>query len=761
MNQLKLYFLLGCTAATAAASAQGKFDAGGNLIMSQYRQSQQSSAVIAPLAMPLPFDLQQASRGVAAASVYVTLANGHTALDLEALGFEVQVDGGDVVQVAGPMSVIADLEHCDFVKGISFGELRTVKLDRARRATHVEDIHQGTGLSSSYKGAGVITGIYDMGFDPNHANFRNSDGTSRLGRLWHFNGSGGGFLTYIGDERIQSFKTDNASESHGTHTTGCMAGSFNRRGGGTVALYDETGTFQCGLRYANPYYGMAPESTIAAGCGALYDANITGAVSNIVEYAKSEGKPCVINLSLGSNLGRHDAEDPTVKILDKLGEDAIICMSAGNEGDLPVSVVYNCTDAAPSFTTVFAGKSGGSGVIDIYGSNDTPLEITLSVYDKENAKMLYSLPLQPGRTSDVVITTKEYSNPAYIHNDIFDRAFTQSNIQAGAPSTLGNRYGVRMSVSLSNNKTYNSNGNYVLAISVKSSAGSTIHLTTNSDNAEFTDAGVQGFLDGTSAFTINSMACGRNTLCVGAWNTRFTIPVVYTGTGAQYNYTGDGFAEDSIAGYSSWGVLADGRSLPHVCAPGTGIISSISMYQYDNSVKYDSQYAWGISANQTFNGRSNHWENMQGTSMATPIVAGGIALWLQYDPTLTVDRVRTIIAETSDRDSFVTGDPNQVRWGAGKFNALAGLLKLMGGGVNDVAVGADNGFVAVPDGQDKWQVTLPGANGLTVNIYNTCGQLVSSFAGEGTTATVSTAGLAAGVYVLTADGRHSTRIVVR
>lgn len=63
--------------------------------------------------------------------------------------------------------------------------------------------------------------------------------------------------------------------------------------------------------------------------------------------------------------------------------------------------------------------------------------------------------------------------------------------------------------------------------------------------------------------------------------------------------------------------------------------------------------------------------------MATPVVAGAIALWLEANPSLTYKDVVRIIKETAVKDDFVknTGDP--VQWGAGKFDAYAGLKQVL------------------------------------------------------------------------------------
>lgn len=744
-------------------TAQGKFDAGGRMTVNEYRAFQADPSQVLVNAEYLPVEFSKISRGDNRVAVFVTLAEGVNADFLQARGLDVTVDCGDMVLAVGNIEDIIALDRCPEVKALSFGERRSAKLNIARKETGAEVVHEGTEFEFPYKGKGVITGIYDTGLDPNHANFCDANGNTRVARVFSYSGSSGQVNIYTTPERISRFTTDNSQETHGTHTAGCMAGGFNRRGGGTVAITSDDGGVSCSARNYNPYYGMAPEATLAIGCGSLYDANITAGVNEIVSYAESESLPCVINLSIGSSIGPHDGSDATSQLLDRLGEKAIICVAAGNEGDVPMSVSKTFTATDNSVSTVFSSGNGASGYVDIWSSNGEPMMLTVMVVERGTGKISFSREIKVIGDKDLLISTSNKNDGTAYTGEGFDKAFQSSVIKVFTSDNkaTNNRTQARLSISCVNNMISNSDGNLLLALKVSGSPGQRVDITTNSANSSFTDAGLAGYSDGSGIFSISSMACGKNVLVVGAWNTRKSVPCLGHGTGAFYDYEGWGREVDSIAGYSSWGVLADGRELPHVCAPGTGIISSISSYYYDYKLSRNPDFNYGISASQSYNDRMNYWQVMQGTSMSAPVVAGGIALWLEADPTLDIDRVKDIVVRTARKDEFVTGSPLPVQWGAGKFDALAGLKDILKGDVSDITAGDDNRLFVTPSGTSEWDIFLPGAANLDIKIFNPAGILQDRASAIGSNTKIFCGRLPAGLYILNVNGSHSARITVR
>ncbi len=169
------------------------------------------------------------------------------------------------------------------------------------------------------------------------------------------------------------------------------------------------------------------------------------------------------------------------------------------------------------------------------------------------------------------------------------------------------------------------------------------------------------------------------------------------------------------------------------------------------------------NAKATVDGKTYYWKQEVGTSMSTPFVAGSIALWLEADPTLGTDDVKDIIKKTSVVDEQVlAGDP--VQWGAGKFNALAGLKEVIrraGAGVEGVKIESSNDrLITRWLGGDILNLFLGDSVQLEVAVYRLDGSLALHTKADGDEATLDTGSLSPGIYVLDVNG-HSQKIVVK
>ena len=270
--------------------------------------------------------------------------------------------------------------------------------------------------------------------------------------------------------------------------------------------------------------------------------------------------------------------------------------------------------------------------------------------------------------------------------------------------------------------------------------------------------GIAGWDAGSTNGSISDMACANNILVVGSYNTRDEWGSL---DGGIYNYQGS-FPYGKMSPFTSYGTLIDGRNLPHVCAPGATTISSSNQYYIDAYINAYGNADNALQAKCVEDDRTNYWHQQIGTSMASPVVAGGIALWLEADPTLTIDDIKDIIATTSIVDADVTDSGDPIQWGAGKFDAYAGIKEVLNrkAGISNV-IADDNRLLINSIGDNCYNIFLSGADSIDATIYNIAGQPVLIQSGESNELNIDASQLASGVYILTVNGSNSQRILIK
>jgi serine protease AprX len=117
--------------------------------------------------------------------------------------------------------------------------------------------------------------------------------------------------------------------------------------------------------------------------------------------------------------------------------------------------------------------------------------------------------------------------------------------------------------------------------------------------------------------------------------------------------------DDKIALYSSRGPTAhDFTAKPDVVATGTGIVSLSA----PGSLLYETKATYLL--NGLLSGTTKPYLSLTGTSMASPVVAGTVALMLQANPKLTPNLVKAIIQYTAQTYNY-----DALTMGAGFLNA--------------------------------------------------------------------------------------------
>ncbi len=161
--------------------------------------------------------------------------------------------------------------------------------------------------------------------------------------------------------------------------------------------------------------------------------------------------------------------------------------------------------------------------------------------------------------------------------------------------------------------------------------------------------GIQGWLAALSGnsvdeLTMSDTACARSILTVGSCAKQV------------------GGNLEVIADYSGRGPTLDGRIKPEIVAVG-GTNADIDAWKDIESA--DSTTTGGYSG-------------MSGTSMATPVVTGAIALLLENDPNLSQDTIKALLTQTAERTGLDLNplDPNynavhRNAYGYGRLRLLA------------------------------------------------------------------------------------------
>lgn len=634
--------------------------------------------------------------------------------------------------------------------------------DISREKTEVAKVAAGMGvLSQAYDGSGVLVGVQDISFDLNHPNFLSKkDGRQRIMRLWDMLDNTplqeydslstfplGTF--YNSSEAItkKDHTRDATIHYHGTHVAGIAVGSG------------------CNT----PFTGMAPESdiylisTVIENNDSLLPQHMEDIVTdeifllafqNMFDYADSIGVPCVANYSIGGEYDIADADPLAEKYIEKMtGPGKIIVASAGNDGErrcfLPISktdsiagglfvpnaeaeqlrlhvsttgrLLLKFTDVANTASDNYKTFALGFKAKGIYRKGDTVNMLKWNEWYKyESAGNLGS-----GTTVEIYSGVDGYNS---------DRVGYDIYLNPANEDFTGHSYVIELT------------GDGVEAYAFVENG------TLNgfySNNFRLKGAELGG--------TVNSPATLPSVIAVGStsWRTYWTS---YQGR-KMSAYNG---SNGKWTTFSSIGPSVTGAIKPDLCAPGQAVISSLDSHYKPTGGFPNYIYDKSGSHNEN-NGKDYGWLVLSGTSMASPIVAGTIALWLQADPTLTRERILDIVAKTATHPDPTLSYPNNY-YGLGEINAYRGLLDILGlTGIKGLSATHLSTAVVRPIGNHSILITLDDTptKEITCKVFATNSQLIYSatLPPHSTTYTLPL-NTGKGIYAVQLDGMGSTLIRV-
>jgi subtilisin family serine protease len=548
--------------------------------------------------------------------------------DLTASDIELLQSYGTVTTVAGPIAVLhtnseylPEIARVSFIVRIEKSYPLDVQLDKSVPdigAPQVwDEVKDPSGRNVT--GTGVIVGFVDTGIDTTHPDFTFPNGTTKILYVWDQTtpgrppaGFGYGYECTSADIEARTCPEIDTF-GHGTHVAGIAASSGRATGN---------------------YTGVAPGASIifvksghevCNGDSWTFDTNqILDGISYMAKKAAELNMRLVVSLSLGGNIGSHDGTDPFERALDAFVKEGVpIVVAAGNAAQDQDHIDGQIMSGENTTFQFSLRESTTDVAIDIWYSTQDQLSGTLHAPDGT------SYPIKP--ISGVLISNVGEVNTTSASFANGNELYIEVNSSSGLPLD-------GWSVSLIGSRIY-SKGLW--------------NAWTDTETCSFPGS---YFLPGKGYSvdprdTLGIPGTATDVVTVGSYITKNS----WRGMDGQ-TYGASALIErpiGAISSFSSFGPTRDGRIKPDVVAPGEVIASARSSAVPESPSDPDAYH-----------------RILAGTSMATPHVAGTIALMLQYEPNLAATDIPQILRTTARWDQITgllpTGSP---AWGFGKIDA--------------------------------------------------------------------------------------------
>ncbi len=619
-----------------------------------------------------------------------------TAAAIEGAGGTVRSTVGNIMTAFIPVDSIEGISSRDEVEALEASRQMKFLMDTARSS----DNTNVASVQSQYDGANVVVGAIDSGLDYSRSDFDASGGGTRVQYL-RFQSASGTSISAVecANDTIDagncSIGANNDSQvGHGTHVTGIAAGS-NSKYTGVAPAADI-------MMVRNDYDDDLNEG------GGTFSGGIIDGVTEIFKKSDILDKPAVINISQGTHIGAHDNTSLMEQALNSAVQGGYasggksygraIVVAAGNEHVVAAGLGDFANNAggihAPISVTSGSSKAWRFWVLDSSGPARTPLiadawfgsgqggncTIAANVYAYPDVFDAGTLNPKAG----VLTTAAKFAVPdmplsADASNQGSDAvasvtiATDSSDSQNNKPRALI-QYGPTgggswNQIALANGPTANTNF-YVLDLIVRASGGncsgdmwiegggSLVNFMKNIDTGTIGNgANGDGYALGTgdSLKTVDIPATASGVIAVGAylqikpvagcsdscWIDEDGVPHDATNPAAadaaQAQING-GIPGDRTP-FSSIGpaVYSYSGHKPDVLAPGDPIISVLPT---------GFTPSFEGATNRTVIVDSTHYK-LQGTSQASPHVAGMVALLFQKNNTLTAAQAKQALTSTA------------------------------------------------------------------------------------------------------------------
>jgi subtilisin family serine protease len=544
---------------------------------------------------------------------------------------------------------------------------RRLLLDHATASVHLpryrEQARQA-GMSAA-TGAGVAIGIVDSGVDFAHPDLQNPDGTTRVAWFIDFADTPLGIYpeleTRFGctSEEADTTCAVLSSVEINTLVRGLSVSSadgsrvrlaLDRLGHGTHVASLAAGNGAADSRYA----GIAPEATlivarVASVTTAVSDTGVLVATEFVYDRADEMGMPAVVNLSLGGDFGPHDGSSSIGRALADLANrpGRAMVVAAGNSAALLTSDSLPYPGPFGVHTEVHVPKDGSVRVPLLLPRGHGTL--TGSFFVWIGAREQDSLSVGLERADGSSLTGAIAPGEAALSQDGPREWIAVNRVSAeDVPGAEDLERGAALVVS------GEFDAGSVFAVRLEGSGNAQLWVQSEGDLSPEISEGVllPGALrDG----TITIPAVSPELLAVGATVNRLSWPSREDGQAALFDIGTELDQQlESPAFFSSHGPNQLGQMKPDILAPGVAVAAAMATAAdplIDGDVNPLSIFGATPVCLESVacSVVSDRYAVTLGTSMASPIVAGAVALLLEEEPSLDQAELMRLVHAGSRR----------------------------------------------------------------------------------------------------------------